>query len=64
MQTKLTTTKQKLNKYKRKLKKYIANNAELQRDLQLKTEQNSRLKTQNDTLLKCDEQKEGVSQVL
>lgn len=64
MQDKLTSTKQKLNKYKRKLKKYIANNAELQRDLKLQTEQNSRLQIQNETLLKCDEQKEGVSQVL
>ena len=64
MQEKLTTTKQKLNKYKRKLKKYLAGNAELQRDLKLTTEQNSNLRTQNATLLKCDEQKEGISQVL
>lgn len=64
LQEKLSTCKQKLNKYKRKLKKYIANNGELQRDLDLEKEQIKRLREQNDTLMRCDEQKEDVSRVL
>ena len=53
-----------MNKYKRKLKKYMTKNEEQQRYVDITTKDNERLKAMNDTLLKCDEEKDDITRVL
>lgn len=50
----------KLNKYKRKLKKYIQSNQDLKRDVQMLADHNSHLTKQNQRLFKHDSHSENV----
>lgn len=45
---------QKINKYKRKLKKYMARNVDLQRQVDMEKQHNDHLSRQNDHLMSAD----------
>ena len=51
--------REKLNKYKRKLKKYFAKNAEQQTQIKLLTDQVAHLERSNKRLLRADKQEES-----
>lgn len=55
---------QKLNKYKRKLKKYMTTNQSLQHQVTRLSDLNNHLSTQNDRLMRYGKQSNGIGEAL
>lgn len=54
----------KLNKYKRKLKKYMTTNASIQHQVTRLNDLNTHLSTQNDRLMRYGKQSNGIGEAL